>query len=228
MRRSGGLVFITKMLASIGLLSIAASAPMAATKSKLTEVQKMLLRVAANLLDEAVVSYVYGGYQVGDSDDCAQCNRCLEAKSPEPKKRLGACPVCQKCSLDCSHFTELVFRRAGLQYPYLATQSMVTLDAVTLQRKYELLDLGTQLDRSSTGDLLVYDGHVVILERRREPQPGQAIFRGDIVHATGGKDIRNPGEGIQRERFIDLAHFRGPIRRILRHARLDANFQKPR
>ncbi|MND02254.1 hypothetical protein D3C83_215650 [compost metagenome] len=40
------------------------------------------------------------------------------------------------------------------------------------------------------------------------------------MHATGGKDIRRPGEGIQRERFINLATFRGPLRRILRHAGL--------
>jgi hypothetical protein len=187
---------------------------------KLTGTQKTLLQVAANLLDEAQVSYVYGGYQVGDPDACGTCNDCLVAKAPRPKERLAQCPVCRKCSLDCSHFTELVYRQAGLPYPYVATKGMLELDAATLRRNYGLVDLGTRLEQTTTGDLLVYDGHVVMLERRREPQPGQPEFRGDVIHATGGKDIKSPGEGIQRERFIDLARFRGPLRRILRHAQL--------
>lgn len=194
---------------------------------KLTDTQKTLLQVAASLLDEAQVSYVYGGYQVGDPDACGACNDCLVAKAPRPKERLAQCPVCRKCSLDCSHFTELVYRQAGLPYPYVATKGMLELDAAALRRSYGLVDLGTRLDQSTTGDLLVYDGHVVMLERRREPRPGQPEFRGDVIHATGGKDIKSPGEGIQRERFIDLARFRGPLRRILRHAQLVASPAEP-
>lgn len=220
-------MFLIQILAAFLFLITAGGPVFAKTKSKLSDAQKTLLKVAANLLDEGQVSYVYGGYQLGDSQDCAQCNTCLEAKSPAPRQRLVACPACQRCSLDCSHFTELVFRQAGYPYPYLATNGMLNFQADTLRRKYGLLDLGTRLDLSTTGDLLVYDGHVVMLERRREPQPGQPQFRGDVVHATGGKDIRTPGEGIQRERFIDLANFRGPLRRILRHLQLDANLQKP-
>lgn len=195
---------------------------------KLNGAQKSLLHVAASLLDEAQVSYVYGGYQVGDPAACQQCNSCLETHKPKPNQRLSQCPVCRQCSLDCSHFTELVYRQAGYPYPYLATSGMLAMDADVLRRRYDLVDLGTRLDQALTGDLLVYDGHVVMLERRREPQPGQAFFRGDVIHATGGKDVRGPGEGIQRERFINLAHFRGPLRRILRHVKLESSIEKAR
>ncbi len=179
-----------------------------------------VLAVASRLLDEAEISYVYGGYQVGDGEACKTCNVCLTENKPVPSKRLKTCPACRSCSLDCSHFTELVFREAGLPYPYLDTALMLGLSADRLKGSYGLLDLDVDLGRSAPGDLLVYDGHVVLLEKRHEQVKGQPTFRGDIVHATGGKDIKTPGEGIQRERFIDLAHFRGPLRRILRVAAL--------
>jgi hypothetical protein len=114
----------------------------------------------------------------------------------------------------------LVVREAGRPYPYLDTALMLGLSAAKLKSNYGLIDLDLDLERAAPGDLLVYDGHVVLLEKRHAPVKGQATYRGDIVHATGGKDIRAPGEGIQRERFIDLAHFRGPLRRILRHQSL--------
>jgi hypothetical protein len=126
------------------------------------------------------------------------------------------CPQCRACSLDCSHFTALVYREAGLPYPYLATSLMLSLDARSLAERYRLKDLGTDLARAEAGDLLVFDGHVVLLEKRRPPAPGRTTWRGDVVHATGGSAVRAPGEGVQRERFVELAHFRGPLRRILR------------
>ncbi len=175
-----------------------------------------VLAVASRLLDEAEISYVYGGYQVGDGEACKTCNACLTANKPSPAKRLKTCPACNSCSLDCSHFTELVFREAGLGYPYLDTAGMLGLSAEKLKSSYGLVDLDVDLARAAPGDLLVYDGHVVLLEKRHERVKGQATYRGDVVHATGGRDIKTPGEGIQRERFIDLANFRGPLRRILR------------
>lgn len=189
-------------------------------KKPLSAPQKEVLAVAGRLLDEAQVSYVYGGYQLGDAEACKTCNTCLEAAKPKPKERLVKCPVCKQCSLDCSHFTELVYREAGFPYPYIETASMLRASAETLRRNYHLVDLGLAVDRMQPGDLLVYDGHVVMLEKRHAPVAGSAAWRGDIVHATGGKDIRAPGEGIQRERFVDVTTFRGPLRRILRHAAL--------
>jgi hypothetical protein len=68
--------------------------------------------------------------------------------------------------------------------------------------------------------MLVYDGHVVILERIHPALKKGDGIRGDVIHATGGRDIKLPGQGIQRERFVEIAHLRGSLRRILRHEAL--------
>jgi hypothetical protein len=179
-----------------------------------------VLADADRLLDEAQVSYVYGGSQLGDPPACDACNACLTDRHPQPTQRLAKCPACRACSLDCSHFTARVFADAGFPYPYLDTEGMLTYSAAKLERAFHLVDLGTDLSRAQAGDLLVYTGHVVLLERLADGPAAGGVRRGDIIHATGGKDIRRPGEGIQRERFVDLAGFRGPLRRILRHASL--------
>jgi hypothetical protein len=177
-----------------------------------------LLATAAELLELAQISYVYGGSSMGDGDTCNQCNACLEAEKPAAKKRLVACPVCSGCSLDCSHFTELVYRLSGVPYPYLDTKLMIGLSAERLRKNYSLIDLGDRPEFARPGDLLVYDGHVVMLEKLAGTSKN--IVRGDIVHATGGRDIKLPGQGIQRERFVEIGHYRGMLRRILRHAAL--------
>jgi transposase-like protein len=188
--------------------------------------QAAVLAAADTLLEQALVSYVYGGYQVGDGEVCKRCNSCLETARPAPAARLKLCPVCRDCSLDCSHFTELVYRQAGSPYPYLETARMLSLSAAELRRSYGLdvvgSDAATGLAQAQPGDLLVYKGHVVILERLQPPRAGvsPAVMKGDVVHATGGRDIKAPGQGIQRERFADLANFRGPLLRVLRHHRL--------
>ncbi len=172
-----------------------------------------LVKVAGDILDEGMVSYVFGGSEPGDPQSCSECNVCLNSSQPKPKERLRQCPICAKCSLDCSHFTALVFRTAGLPYPYLDTKTMLSLSGEGLLRRYSLVDIGDDPSRSVPGDLLVYDGHVVMLERRH----GKGCCQGDVIHATGGKDIKGPGAGIQRERFIDISQFRGVLRRVLRH-----------
>lgn len=207
------------------LLLVVTEAGEAATPA---EARTALLAAASKLLDEAQISYVYGGYQVGDSNDCKLCNDCLTTKSPTPKARLKLCPSCARCSLDCSHFAELVHREAGVPYPYLDTSLMLSLSASALKSRYGLVDLGPALAKVEAGDLLVYDGHVVVLERAHAYVPDLPRYRGDVVHATGGKDIKRPGEGIQRERFVDLETFRGPLRRILRHAALAGVAPMPR
>ena len=211
MRRSAVGFFI---LAGFGGLGRPARADGAA---KAAALRARVVSEAADLLDQALVSYVYGGYQVGDSDDCRECNDCLTEKSPTPQRRLVACPGCARCSLDCTHFIARVYDASGAHYPYIDTKTMLDLSAADLKRRYGLVDLGLDVAATLPGDILVYDGHAVMLERRHAPVEGQPPFRGDIVHATGGRAIRRPGEGLQRERFVDLTAFRGPLRRILRH-----------
>ncbi len=180
-----------------------------------------VVAAARNILEEAQVSYVYGGYKLGDWTECQSCNSCLENKKPAPKQRLLSCPICRQCSIDCSHFTQLVLTRAGLRMPYLTTKTMLQLSAQKLRKLYQLVDLGRQIEVAAPGDLLVYKGHVVLLEKKT----GQG--RGDVIHATGGKDIKLPGQGVQRERMVPLNNFRGPLLRILRHVGLTRRKLRP-
>jgi len=173
--------------------------------------QRKVLHAAEQIFKRFQVSYVYGGGRLGDVSECESCNKCLEAKVPLPDQRLSTCPVCQHCSLDCSHFTKLVFESSGLFAPYLTSKQMATLAPAKLLHSYAFLDLGTDLNRAQPGDLLVYHGHVVMLTERR------ADGKGDIVHATGGRELKGPGQGIQKERLVWLDGFRGPLLRILRH-----------
>ena len=173
--------------------------------------QQALIDAATELLETANVSYAMGGSKIGRPEDCDRCNVCLESKVPKPAARFKECPECRDCSLDCSHFTQLVFARAGMPHPYIHTPLMLELSAESLLRRYKFVDLGTRADLIQPGDLLVYKGHVVLVER---VHPGK---RGDVVHATGGRDLRLPGQGIQRDRFAQLTSFRGPLLRILRH-----------
>ena len=173
-----------------------------------------LRNAAAQILESAQISYVYGGSSIGSAKECKLCNDCLDRLKPSPKERFEKCKDCYSCSLDCSHFVQRVFSDAGIHFPYLTTDTMRQTPPNILLKRYGLIDLGRDVRRSIAGDLLVYKGHVVLLEKVHKPGIG------DIVHATGGRDIKGPGEGIQRERHVKLASFRGPLMRILRHQSL--------
>lgn len=175
--------------------------------------QSRVLEAANALLASAEVSYVYGGGKLGNANACAECNRCLKEKAPVPTQRLIQCPACDGCSLDCSHFVELVYDLAGLKTEYLTTKDMQDLSSVQLLKRARLVPVEVGIKGAEPGDLLVYSSHVVILEALRERG------RGDVIHVTSGKDLKGPGQGIQRERMVELGHFRGPIRRVLRHSK---------
>jgi cell wall-associated NlpC family hydrolase len=177
---------------------------------------KKIISIADELLEKSNLSYGYGGYRVGSTGQCDKCNKCLSSKLPRPKKQLVTCPECKLCSLDCSHFLHWVFRTAGIKYRYLTTKTMLNSTRGDLAKNFELIDLGTKLDLSKTGDLLVYRDHVVMLVQRVSPT------HGTIIHATGGRDLKGAGHGIQRERNALLANFRGPLLRVLRHRSLTA------
>lgn len=179
------------------------------------QLQARIIYEADRALEQYEVSYAYGGAQLGAVKQCDECNRCLGARNPLPKQRLRECPSCNHCSLDCSHFTQLVFDNAGLKAPYIDTATMLALSPAQLRSRYYLIDKGSDAEAARPGDLLVYRGHVILLIAKR------GAGRGDIIHATGGKDIREPGQGIQRERLVQLDPFRGPLLRVLRHQELE-------
>jgi hypothetical protein len=183
----------------------------------LPDLQARIRAVGNQMLEHLEVSYVYGGSKVGDVSQCEKCNSCLEVNQPAPKERFKVCGVCSQCSLDCSHFVQLVFSNAGLAFPYLTSQQMLDLDQDTLRRRFHLVPVPEHPGKLVAGDLLVYRGHVVIAE----------MIHGydsvDVIHATGGRDIREPGQGIQRERFARASSFRGPLLRVLRHEKIIAS-----
>lgn len=183
--------------------------------SQLDDYQRRIREAGDDMLENLSISYVYGGSKVGDAGTCDKCNTCLEQKRPAPKQRFSECPTCQNCSLDCSHFVQLVFSRADLGFPYLTSTQMLELSAESLAKKYSLVPVEMALEKLVTGDMLVYRGHVVVVETVHEP--GVA----DIIHATGGKDIKLAGQGIQRERYARVSNFRGELLRIVRHKKLN-------
>ncbi len=187
-----------------------------AVGSDLSNYQMKLRQAGVDMLENLEVSYVFGGASLGDDKACDLCNDCLEKLQPSPKLRFKECPVCNKCSIDCSHFTQMVFARAGLPFPYITTTQILEMDPAKLENNYHLSSLGTNIGQIIPGDMLVYRGHVVIVESIH------SLDSGDIVHATGGKDIKVPGQGIQRERFVQLSSFRGDLLKVVRHSKLAA------
>lgn len=158
---------------------------------------------------------------------CQECNLCLYKHRPKASFRIQKCPVCLKCSIDCSHFVHLVFKMAGFYLPYLSTKEMLNYSAKRLFNNYKLLVIKNS--PAIVGDLLVYLGHVVILTKVRSKGVG------DIINATSGKDIKSPGQSIQREYFVHYNNFHGhELRRVLRHVdllnnnmRAKKNFLRP-
>lgn len=175
---------------------------------------RAVLTAAHDLLENSGVSYAYGGGRVGSSDECAACNQCLLGPVNSDRRgaeRLRACPLCQSCSLDCSHFVHLVYSMAGKRFPFMTSIEMGTLDARSLRQRYGWQSIDGSVALAAPGDLVVYKGHVVMVERSH----GGGLA--DIIHATSGRDLNGPGTGIQRERLVNLASFRGPALRLLRH-----------
>lgn len=167
-------------------------------------------KAAANLLGRGSISYVYGGHQFSNEASCQKCNECVQVG-----KSYKLCQACLQCGLDCSHFVQRVFHDVGLVIPYLTTNTMLNLTAASLQRKYHLVDLRLRTDLMQPGDLVVYKGHVGMVEKIHNDQ------QVDMIHATSGREIKgDSGQGVQRARRIDVLNFHGPLKRILRHKAL--------
>ena len=169
-----------------------------------------IIEASDSLLERGDISYAWGGAKIKGSRECELCQSCLRESSPKPKKQLLACPSCQDCSLDCSHFIQQVFGLAGIDIPYLTTNAMLNTPHSVLKQRYGFLRLSGKANLQPS-DLIVYEGHVVLLEKLHKGG------RGDIIHATSGRELRGPGQGIQRARFVPLENFKGPILAVLRH-----------
>ena len=187
----------------------------AAERSKphsFTAYRQQVAAIVAQMMRNYTITYVYGGTQVNSAAACTACVRCLAGrKSDAERGKVERCAACAKCSLDCSNFIHQVFNRAELHMPYLTTKQMLQLSPQNLQKNWHLVTMPQQLRLIRPLDLLVYKGHVVMVETHH----GKG--RGTVVHVTAGRELRGPGVALQRERQVEFAHFRGPLRRILRH-----------
>lgn len=171
-----------------------------------------VVTTVAQMMRNYAITYVYGGKQVHSVAACTACVQCLAGDAEQSK--IARCAACAECSLDCSHFIHQVFNQVGLAMPYLTTKQMLQLSPQSLQKTWHLVTMPQQLRLIRPLDLLVYKGHVVMVEA----VTGKG--RGTVVHVTAGRELRGPGVALQRERQVEFAHFRGSLRRILRHRRL--------
>lgn len=202
---------LSKLLACLVFLLNLASA------IKISPKAMQALHLASELLERGNISYTYGGHSIGDADFCEACISCIDAKRPKPKKRISSCPSCKKCSIDCSNFIHYVFNRSGLSMPYLTTHSMDSFTDSKLFRTFNLMSVRGGPEKVFPADLLVYRGHVVLVERVH------GNGRGDVIHSTSGREVKGGGNGIQRARNVVFATFRGPILKVLRHVHSSGN-----
>lgn len=180
--------------------------------SSVTIYQQRVAATVAQMMRSYDITYIYGGTQVYSATTCNACVRCLAGSTD--KAKIAQCAVCRGCSLDCSHFIHQVFNQVGLVMPYLTTRQMLQLSPPRLRKHWQLITMPHNLKQLRPLDLLVYKGHVVLLETHN----GKG--RGTIVHVTAGRELRGPGVALQRERQVEIARFRGPLLRILRHRQL--------
>ncbi len=185
-------------------------------------VRQKVINKAVELLREMPVSYAFGGRQIGSAIECEQCNRCLASAQPDPKQRFAECPICKRCSLDCSHFIHWVFNQSGIKTPYLTTTMMRELAPDVIAKRFQWRSLGRQASRILPGDIVVFAGHVVLVTAVSANRTGY----GDLIHATSGREVKGAGHGIQLQTNVRFEGFRGTIQRIFRHQTLDAELQR--
>ena len=209
-------------LSCCAVLLASVNAPKTNNQHSFTVYRQRVTAMVAQMMRNYAITYVYGGKQVKSAAACSACVRCLAAASVQQGERqtqagtapIKSCAACAQCSLDCSNFIHQVFTQVGLAMPYLTTKQMLQLSPHSLQKTWHLVTMPRQLRLIRPLDLLVYKGHVVMVEAV------SSKGRGTIVHVTAGRELRGPGVALQRERQVQFAHFRGPLLRILRHRRL--------
>ncbi len=160
------------------------------------------------------VPYVWGGGSLGlqKPSACDRCKACIETGIPL-KKQFTRCKSCQQCGIDCSHLTAQLYNRVGLEVPYGSTKELNRMTRRKLKRLYSLVDIGKDLRFADTGDLILYDRHIVLLVENLGNGEGY------ILHSEN-QDYKGLIGGIifeKRERLWRLGTQN--IRKILRHER---------
>jgi cell wall-associated NlpC family hydrolase len=162
------------------------------------------------------VPYVWGGGALGidKPSKCDLCRSCIEEKQLPIQNIFHGCKACQSCGIDCSHLVAKLYNKAGFRIPYGSTEELNKMSRYRLKSHYYLIDKGRNLAEARTGDLLLYDRHIVILVKNMGDGGGL------ILHSEDQKHKGMIG-GITFEKKSDLTRMgRQKIRRILRHQKL--------
>ena len=90
-------------------------------------------------------------------------DKIIKISDPEnfPKTRYASPPDTTKpieVETDCSHFTNEIYRRAGIDFPYVPTSLMRCLEYFK----------EVSMDEAKPGDLILYPIHVGILNKNRK------------------------------------------------------------
>ncbi len=169
------------------------------------------------------VPYVWGGgtFENVKRSACDKCKACIRTKKIPIKEQYLKCSSCRKCGIDCSHLVVSLYNKTGLSVPYGSTGEFNRFSESILNKYYSLIDVGTDVSRATTGDLILYDSHIVLLVENH------GDGKGDILHA---QDLSSIGEigGIMFQRKRKITRISGqPIRKILRHKRMSMTLKKP-
>lgn len=173
-----------------------------------------VLTEAEKLHSQDWVPYVWGGQKIGSEAECVKCHECVARKKVRPERMLQKCSACKHCGIDCSHFVAQVFRNAEMPIKYGTTREWKKLGPAELLERYQLRDMGSDINDARPADILLYDGHVVMLIELTGNR------RGTIIHATRRGKF---GGGIRIDDDVDLQRFHGKLRKILRHQDLSGD-----
>lgn len=73
------------------------------------------------------------------------------------------------CGLDCSNFVSHLLKNAGLKSKFATTATLLRENERVLWKKYAFIDVGNQLEDAKPGDLILKNGHVVMLIDIQQP-----------------------------------------------------------
>lgn len=176
-----------------------------------------LEKIVETMAQKTYVPYVWGGSRVGSINECNACVACLHKRSEglEANASRDACLSCERCGIDCSNLAHEIFAQAHLEYPYLTSKSMAGDPHDTLEEKYNLVDMGSNLRRARFGDLIVQESHVLIflsLDASKEAL--------SYLHSSRRGEDERPFGGINVVRGRPIESLQPTVVRILRHRQL--------
>jgi len=173
-----------------------------------------LLETAHRLAQKTAVPYVFGGSQLGSPKRCQECSECIRSNrlpANSTMDRFNICSACRDCGLDCSNFVSHLLTESGLKVKFASTSTLNRERTTSLEEKFGLIDMGEDLELAKPGDLLLKEGHVVVLIDIHH-----ALGTLDFIHASRGSKRTRVG-GIELRRGTSIRKMQKEIVRILRH-----------